>query len=150
MAGSSIYLRGHIIFSTKNREPYISSEIGHRLVKYTGGIIRENKGKLLEANALPDHVHLYVSLRSEPSIAALLRLIKTNSSKWIKQAYPSMSYFEWQKGYGFFSVSPSQDKATIRYINRQEDHHRKRSFKEEFLNFLKKHDIEYDERYIWD
>ena len=146
---SYVKLLNHIIFSTKNREPLITVEIEDRLIHYIGGIIRNNKGKLLAANTVPDHIHLYVSMKSTPSVATMLRLIKTNSSGWIHDTFHDMKNFAWQKGYGAFSVSPSNEERVIRYIENQKEHHKKITFKQEFITFLKRYKIEYDERYIW-
>ena len=150
MSRTYIYSRAHIIFSTKNRHAMINNNIDERLLSYIGAIVKDQKGKLLAASTMPDHIHLFVSLRSEPSIATLLRLIKTNSSKWVKETFEHCQHFAWQLGYGYFSVSPSQKEATISYIHNQKKHHAKKSFKEEFIIFLKKHAIDYDERYLWD
>jgi REP element-mobilizing transposase RayT len=140
----------HIIWRPTTREPLITPELEQRLFPYIGGIIRQNKGKLLVANAVPDHLHLYVSMKSEPSIADMLRVVKTNSSKWIHETFPDLKNLNWQKGYGAFSVSYSHEEQVIRYINDQKTHHRKETFKQEFIRFLKQYNIEYDERYIWD
>lgn len=150
MPSTYVQLLYHIVFSTKNHQPTIDPKIETRLIKYIGGIVRENRGKLLAANTVPDHIHLYLSMRTEPSIAAMLRLIKTNSSKWIHETFPNMKEFRWQRGYGAFSVSKSVEPRVIQYIKNQKEHHRKKTFQEEFIQFLEQYDIEYDERYIWE
>ena len=150
MAGTYVKLLYHIIFSTKKGVDIIRPEIEERLIQYMGGILRANKGKLFAANTVPNHIHLYISMRSEPSIADMLRLIKTNSSKWIHETFHDMQDFAWQRGYGAFSVSPSNEDRVIGYIKNQKQHHTKVDFREEFLKFLHRYNIEYDERYIWD
>lgn len=114
------------------------------------GIVKNIGGKALLINGMPDHVHLLVSLPATLSITDAVRLIKTNSSRWVHQTWQTRRSFAWQTGYGAFSVSLSNKDAVYKYIAKQEWHHRKKSFQEEFLDFLKKHGIEYDERYVWD
>ncbi len=150
MSGTYTKILYHVIFSTKKRVNMINSEIEERLIEYIGGIIRDKNGKLLAANTTSDYIHLYISKRTEPSIATILRLAKTNSSKWIHTTFPNLSQFAWQRGYGAFAVSFSKEEQVISYIKNQKEHHKKISFKEEFLYFLHKYKIEYDERYIWD
>jgi putative transposase len=96
-----------------------------------------------------DHVHILFAMRTEPSIAAMIAKIKANSSRWVHEEFPELSEFAWQTGYGVFSVSKSNTGDVERYITNQEAHHRHRSFQEELLGLLRKHGIEYDERYIW-
>lgn len=140
----------HCVFSTKERRPFITPEIQTRLFQYIGGIARENKMKLLAAGGVDDHVHLLVSFSSTISVAKGMQLIKGSSSKWIHEEFPKHSAFAWQEGYGAFSIGVSDVQRTIEYINHQPEHHGKMDFKTEFLAFLKKHGIEYDERYIFD
>jgi putative transposase len=138
----------HMIFSTKNREPLIEADMESRLHKYIGGIVRKHGGALETVGGMEDHVHLLMRITPDVSVADLARLIKTNSSKWIHETFPRKAAFGWQRGYGAFSVSRSQTDSVTAYITRQKEHHRKISFKEEFLDFLKKHGVEWDERYI--
>ncbi|MCI0487154.1 MAG: IS200/IS605 family transposase [Blastocatellia bacterium] len=140
----------HCVFSTKERRPLIDPELQQRLWPYMGGIARENKMKALSVGGTEDHVHLLVSLPSTLSIAKAMQLIKGGSSKWVHDTFPRHRAFAWQEGYGAFSIGISDVKRTIAYIENQAEHHRRIDFKEEFLMFLKKHGIEYDERYIWD
>ena len=139
----------HLIFSTKNREPMIIPEIEPELHRYLGGLTRDLKGKAYGINGTLDHVHMLVSLPPVISISDALRYLKANSSGWVHDKWPRIS-FAWQLGYGAFSVSKSSVPEVLRYIARQKEHHRKVTFKEEFLEFLIKYGIEYDERYIWD
>ena len=114
-----------------------------------GGIARENKMKALAVGGTADHVHILLALPSTISIAKAMQLIKGGSSKWISDTFPMLRNFTWQEGYGAFSISISGIDDTIAYIQNQEEHHRGRTFEEEFLSFLKRHGIAYDERYIW-
>jgi REP element-mobilizing transposase RayT len=139
----------HCVFSTKERRPFITSELRERLWPFLGGIARQNKMKAIEIGGVEDHVHILLSLPSTMAISKALQLIKGGSSKWIHETFPEHREFAWQDEYGAFSVSVSQLDKTIEYIKRQETHHRKMTFQEEFLALLKKHHIEYDERYLW-
>ena len=128
----------------------ITPELQPRLFQYIGGIARENKIKLLAAGGVSDHIHLLVSMPGTISISKALQLIKGGSSKWIHETFPEHRMFEWQEGYGAFSISVSDIERSVNYINNQVAHHGKTDFKTEFRAFLKKHGIEYDERYIFD
>jgi REP element-mobilizing transposase RayT len=139
-----------MIFSTKNREPLIESALAPRLREYIAGICRGKGNVLVAAGGMPDHVHLLVSLGKQSSVADVVRDIKSNSSAWIHQTCPNLRAFAWQTGYGAFSVSQSNLDQVKAYITGQHEHHRVRSFQEEFLAFLERHHIEHDERYIWD
>jgi REP element-mobilizing transposase RayT len=139
----------HCVFSTKERRPSITPELRERLWPFLGGIARQNKMKAIEIGGVEDHVHILLSLPSAMAISKALQLIKGGSSKWIHETFPEHRLFAWQDEYGAFSVSMSQLDKTIEYIRGQEAHHRKMTFQEEFLALLKKHRIEYDERYLW-
>jgi REP element-mobilizing transposase RayT len=150
MAHTFTNLLTHVIFSTKDRVPHIDAELKPDLFAYMGGIVREIDGKALGINGTADHVHLLIKLPPTIAISDAMRVLKTNSSRWVHEQWDSRSAFGWQTGYGAFSVSQSNVPAVLRYIANQEEHHRKVSFQEEFLAYLKKHGIEYDERYIWE
>lgn len=120
-----------------------------RLWPFMGGIAREHGMKALAVGGVEDHVHLILSLPTTVSIAKALQYIKGGSSKWIHDTFPEQRAFSWQTGYGAFSVGVSQVDATIAYIQSQIEHHRKMTYQDEFLLFLKKHGIAYDERYVW-
>ena len=139
----------HCVFSTKDRRPFITQGLRERLWPFLGGIARQNKMKAIEIGGVEDHIHLLLSLPSTMAVATALQLIKGGSSKWIHETFPEYRQFAWQEEYGAFSVSVSQLDKTIAYIKGQEAHHRKMTFQEEFLVLLKKHRIEYDERYLW-
>jgi putative transposase len=139
----------HCTFSTKDRFPFIKADLEARLWPYIGGIARENKMKALAIGGTNDHVHALLSLPATMSFAKAVQLIKGGSSKWIHDTFAKYKNFEWQEGYGAFSVSASQATRTIAYINNQKAHHRKRTFEEEFLALLDKHGVEHDRRYVF-
>ena len=149
MAHTATNVLIHFIFSTRQREPMITSEIEADLHSYLGGIVREIGGVALCINGTADHVHLLVRMPSIHSSAEVIRLIKTNSSRWIHERWPQLKNFAWQTGYGAFSVSESGAEAVREYIRQQQQHHVRRSFQEEFLVMLKKNHIAIDERYLW-
>ena len=150
MSHSFINSLHHCVFSTKERRPLITPELHLRLFQYVGGIARENKIKLLAAGGVDDHVHLLISMPSTISISKAMQLIKGGSSKWIHETFVEHRLFEWQEGYGAFSIGVGDIERTKNYISNQAEHHGKMDFKTEFLAFLKKHGIVYDERYIFD
>lgn len=138
----------HCVFSTKGRNATISPELQPRLWAYMGGIAREHGMKALAVGGTEDHVHILLSLSSSIDLAKAMREIKSASSRWMHETC-SAREFEWQEGYGAFSIGQAQVAATCAYIARQEEHHRKRDFQAEFLSILKRHRIEYDLRYVW-
>ena len=137
----------HLIFSTHGRRPLIKSDFRGDLFAYLGGIIREMDGTALIVNGTADHVHMLVRIRPAQSSAQIARVVKANSSRWVHEKWSPK--FAWQTGYGVFSVSESNVAAVTKYIAEQEEHHRRHSFREEFVAFLKKNNVAYDERYIW-
>jgi REP element-mobilizing transposase RayT len=150
MPQSFASLHCHIIFSTKQRQPWIDAEWQPRLFEYVGGILRGHKCSLVAAGGVPDHVHLLISLGRETAVAEAVRLIKSNSSVWVHENFPSRLDFAWQTGYGAFAVSYSQIEAVKHYLARQLEHHRTKTFQEEFIELLQRHEIEYDLRYLWE
>jgi len=148
MSYISSYL--HCVFSTKERRRLITPTLRDRLWPFLGGIARQNKMKAIEIGGMEDHVHMLLSLPSTLSIAKALQLIKGGSSKWVHETFPEHRMFGWQVKYGAFSVSVSQLDKIIQYIKNQKEHHRQMTFQEEFIALLKKHRVEYDERYLWD
>ena len=135
----------HLVFSTKNREPLITPMIERELFPYLAATVKNLGGHALEINGMPDHIHLLIRACSTISEADFMREIKSISSIWIKKHIPN---FAWQGGYGWFSVSKSQTENVAQYILDQKNHHRTSSFKEEFISFLHKNEIDYDERFI--
>ncbi|MGH9500471.1 MAG: IS200/IS605 family transposase [Terriglobales bacterium] len=150
MGHTSTNLLVHFIFGTKQRAPLITPEIESDLHAYIGGIIREIGGVALAINGIPDHVHILARVPAKHSVAELACLAKTNSSRWVHERWPERRDFAWQTGYGAFSVSESAAGAVKSYISNQRKHHQKASFQEEFLGFLRKNNIAFDERYLWD
>ena len=148
MAHTFANLLTHVIFSTKDPQPLISRDLKPELLAYMGGIVRELQGKCVAANSMPGHVHLLLWLPPAVAIAEAVRIAKTNSSRWIHRN-PGRRGFAWQTGYGAFSVSQSNAVSVLKYIREQEKHHRRVTFQEEFISFLKKNGVRYDERYIW-
>jgi REP element-mobilizing transposase RayT len=141
-------LLNHIVFSTKERRPTLTAELRGRLFPYMGGIIRQLDGAALLINGVADHVHVLASLPSTAAPSEFVGKLKANSSKWVHESFPEHRMFGWQLGYSAFSVSVSQKQGVWDYIAGQEEHHRRISFHEELISFLRKHEIEYDERYV--
>ena len=134
----------HCVFSTKHREPRLSIEVRTRLWPYLGGIARQNDTKALAVGGVADHVHVLLSLPATLSTAKAMQLLKGNSSKWLHESFPPLHDFAWQEGYGAFSIGVSGVEDTIRYIESQEEHHRARTFRDEFEGFLRKHGMPFD------
>jgi putative transposase len=149
MARTYTKLIYHIVFSTKERVPLITEEIRERLYPYLGGVIRREKGSLLEIGGVADHVHLLARFGAATAVSDMLQRIKGSSSHWLNEQQPG-TWFAWQNGYGAFTVSESQVAAVRKYIQGQEEHHRETSFKDELISLLRKHGIEFDERHILD
>ena len=150
MSHTYTQLYTHIVFSTKNRFPFIDKELRTRIFPYMGGIIRELDGKPILVNGVADHIHILAALPARMAVSDVLRTIKTNSSKWVHEQFPVRSKFAWQTGYGAFSVSCRDVESVRDYIANQEEHHRHVTFQEEVLQFLKEYEVKYDERYLWD
>jgi len=140
----------HLVFSTKDRTPFLSPDILPDLHAYLATVARHNDGGCYRAGGVADHVHLAVRLSRTCTIADLVSELKTSSSKWLKDKSPALSNFAWQRGYAAFSVGPRDLDALIAYVDGQEEHHRTKTFQEEYRNFLVKYGIEFDERYVWD
>ena len=133
----------HCVWSTKNREPILTSDLRERLWPYLDGIAKENKIKAFAIGGTTDHVHMLLSLPATLSVAKAIQLLKGNSSKWLHETFPKMRSFEWQQGYGAFSIGISAVDSTIAYIRGQTNHHRARSFREEFQIMLDRHGFDY-------
>jgi putative transposase len=147
MSHSLTSLHYHAIFSTKERRPLVTAELKPDLLAYVGGIVRNLGGKVVMANAMENHVHLLITLPSTLDIADCMRMVKANSSKWVNE---KRGRFGWQRGFAAFTVSTSNMPDVARYIRDQERHHRKITFQEELIAFLKKNPVAYDPKYIWE
>ena len=143
---AQIYL--HIVFSTKNRDPFISANIESELYAYIGGTIKNLNAFPIIISGMEEHIHILTTFPRTISVADFIKKIKTSSSHWIKGK--GIQYFAWQEGYGAFSVSTSKKQAVINYITNQKGHHNKQTFQEELVRFLDEYEIKYDERYLWD
>ncbi|WP_310378911.1 IS200/IS605 family transposase [Flavobacterium sp.] len=149
MANTYTEIHIQFVFAVKRRDGLIHSSFKNELYQYITGIIKNHNHKLLAINGMSDHIHIFIGMRPTQSISDLLQDIKGNSSKWINEKKFLKVKFEWQEGYGAFSYSKSQVNSVINYIKNQEQHHTAKSFREEYLEFLKLYEVEYDERYIF-
>jgi len=140
----------HLIFSTKNRQPLIQKEVEPELYAYLGGICNRLECQALKVGGYKDHIHILCQLSTKVPLTELIQKVKSHSSKWMKTKGEEYKNFYWQDGYGAFSVNPTQVDAVSQYISGQDEHHRRKTFQEEYRSFLKKYDVEYDERYVWD
>ena len=140
----------HLVFSTKNREAFLTDNIRDDLHAYIGGIVANQKGTLLKAGSVADHIHLLLFHPRTYSPSDMVQEVKTGSSKWLKTKAVRNANFHWQSGYGIFSISPAHRPALERYISSQAEHHLKVTFQDEFRRLLKKYGVQCDERYVWD
>lgn len=138
----------HLIFSTKNRENYIKPELLPSLHAYMATLLRDMESNALRVGGTTNHIHIACTLPRTVTQSELLKKLKIESSKWLKGQ--GLTLFSWQRGYGSFSVAQSQLSVLVKYIDNQEVHHKQRTFQEEYLDFLKRYDVPYDERYVWD
>lgn len=138
----------HIVFSTKKREPWIPEELRPDLHAYIGGILRNRKGQLLAAGGMPDHMHLLARLSADRSISDIVRDMKVGSSTWFHER--GHVRFQWQAGYGAFSLDSSDVSSVKFYIEHQAEHHANRAYCDEYVDLLVKHEIAYDQRYLWE
>ena len=149
MANTYTQIHLQFVFAVKHRDGLIDSSFKEELYQYISGIIKTNNHKLLCINGMPDHVHILIGMRPTQSISDLLQDIKGSSSKWINEKKFLKVKFEWQEGYGAFSYAKTEIDSVIKYIQNQEEHHRTKSFHEEYLQLLNDFDVEFDERYIF-
>ena len=149
MAQTLVSLMAHVIFSTKNREPFITPDIEPELFAYLGGILKNHESRLLDAGGTADHVHLLISQSKNIALSSLMKDVKKDSSSWIKTKGRQFRNFHWQDGYGAFSIGRSEISDLRKYIASQKEHHRKRTFQEELIAFFDEYGIAYDERYLW-
>jgi REP element-mobilizing transposase RayT len=148
MPGTFHNLKFHLVFSTAGRERWLAPEIRARVHDYLGGIVRGEGGVSLQIGGVEDHVHVLFGWKTDRAISDLVRNVKAHSSRWIHETWPELAKFHWQEGYSIFSVSESQMAKVRGYIERQEDHHRTKTFAEELEEFLRVNGVEYDPRYL--
>ena len=142
-------LNYHIVFSTKERRPFLAEDVLPRVCQYVGGIVRNLEGIALAVNGAPDHVHIAAVATPKIAVSELVGAVKSNSSGWIHRTFGDLQDFRWQEGYGAFTVSRSVRDSVVRYVVDQQRHHRKLTFQQELIALLEKHGVEYDPRYIW-
>ena len=149
---ANTYTQIHIqaVFAVKRRECLIKDPWRNDLYKYIGGIIRNQGHKVLAINGMPDHIHIFFGMKPVQALSELIKYVKGDSSEWVNQQRFIRTRFSWQEGFGAFSYSRSQISNVISYIDRQEEHHSRTSFREEYLHFLKTFDVEYDARYLFE
>jgi putative transposase len=148
MANTFTCVRIHVVFSTKNRQRWITPDIEENVWRFLGGVCRDHGAKAIMIGGVEDHVHLLIGLSPSVALSELMRRLKGESSKWISAEWPALVEFSWQDGYGAFSIGQSQVARTIHYIAGQRTHHAKASFEEEFRKFVRMHDLPVDERYL--
>lgn len=139
----------HIVFHTKYCQPLIKESVEKELYAYIGSIIKDNQSTPIKINGTADHIHILCIMSKNIALACLLEEIKRHSSRWIKTKGSEFKNFEWQGGYGGFSVSKSGVEDVKKYIENQKEHHKKMSFKEEYIKLLERYEVDYDERYLW-
>ena len=149
MANTYTQIHIHFVFAVKFRNGIIQSQWKDNLYKYITGIVQNKNHKLLAINGMSDHIHILIGIRPSQSISDLMKDVKQGSSLWINENKFTNRHFEWQEGYGAFSYSMSQINSVIEYIKNQEIHHKKRTFREEYIEFLEKFEIDYDEKFIF-
>ena len=149
MSKSYTNLLYHIVFSTRERRPIITDDRRPRLYEYVGGIIRNLGGIALAIGGIEDHLHALAKLRPDKALSEVLRDLKANSSGWMHDVFPELRDFSWQRGYGAFTVSASQVQIVSNYIVNQEQHHKRRSFQDEFEEMLRINQIDFDEKFLW-
>lgn len=150
MPQSLSFLLVHVVFSTKDRAPVLDASVRPALHAYLATVARNADCECYRVGGVADHVHLAIRLARTVTTAKLVEELKTSSSKWLKTQSPTLATFAWQRGYGAFSAGPSDLDVLRHYIDIQEEHHRTRTFQEEYRSFLKKYGVEYDEAYVWD
>ena len=140
----------HIVYSTKHRKNILLPKVQPKLFAYTGGICNNLECQPIKIGGYLNHIHILCMLSKKITLIQFMQEVKTSTSKWIKTQGENFSDFHWQDGYGAFSVSPNQVQHVSNYISKQEEHHKKIIFEEEYRAFLKEYNVEYDERYVWD
>jgi REP element-mobilizing transposase RayT len=150
MANTYTQLYVHIVFAVKGRSNLISADWKIQLYQYISGIITHKDQKLMIINGVANHIHMLIGFKPDCNLSDLVRDIKSNSSKWINEQKKIKGKFEWQHGFGAFTIGQSQVQTVINYIEHQEDHHRVKSFREEYIDLLKDYQIDYMAKYIFD
>lgn len=148
MAGSFSSLHVHYVFSTKERRPILTHDLRALLIPYVGGIAHNLRCEIIEAGGIDDHLHLLARLHQDVAVSEFIRTVKSNASKWLREEHHP-NWLGWQDGYGAFTVSRSHVDDLRRYVRTQSEHHARRSFQNEFLELLRRHNIDFDQRYIW-
>ena len=149
MSKSYTALLYHLVFSTRDRRPWLVDAIRPRVHEYLGGVVRGEGGIALCVGGTADHVHILARLRQDQAVSEVVRVVKANSSGWLHRSFPLQADFAWQGGYGAFTVGRTEVEAVRRYVEGQEEHHRMVAFQDEFVTLLKRYEVEYDERYLW-
>jgi len=150
MANTYTQIYIHIVFSVQGRQSLIKKEWKERLHKYITGIVKNEKQKLIVINSMPDHIHMLIGMKPDIALSGLIRDVKSNSSKFINEEHLTRGRFNWQEGFGAFSYSHSQLDTVIRYIQNQERHHERKTFRQEYLEILKKFAVDYDDKYVFE
>ena len=150
MGQSLVCLLVHMVFSTKQRIPLITGDLQPHLYAYMGTVLRSHDSRLLSAGGIADHIHLLASVGKQLAISDLVREVKAKSSGWVHREFPKMKKFWWQSGYAAFSVSSSGTETVKRYIESQREHHKRVTFQDELRTLLRLHNVEFDEKYLWD
>jgi putative transposase len=149
MANTYTQLYNHIVFATKYRRASIQAFWQEELHRYITGIVQNHDHKMLQINSMPDHIHMFIGMKPHQSLSNLVQIVKSDSSKWINAKKVGLHQFAWQEGFGAFSYSKSLLPKVILYIQHQQHHHRKKTFREEYVHMLNESGIDYDERYIF-
>jgi len=149
MAGTFSQICIQVVFAVQNRECLIQSSWEEELYKYISGIVRNKEQKMLAINGMPNHIHLFIGMKPSCCLSDLVREVKKSSNEFINEKKFSKFKFNWQEGYGAFSYSHSQIDSVVKYIMNQKEHHRKQTFREEYLDFLKKFEIEFKDEYLF-
>ena len=150
MANTYTQISIQVVFAVKHRNALIKPSFKEELQKYISGILKNQNQKLLAINSMPDHIHIFFGMLPETKLSNLMRDIKSDSSTFVNENRLCKYRFHWQEGYGAFSYSRSQRDAVIKYIMNQERHHKKKTFREEYLEFLKRYDIEFNDKYLFE
>lgn len=150
MGNTFAMLHCHVVFGTKRRERWLRADIEERVWSYLGGIARAQGVHPVEVGGIEDHLHVLIGLPTTMAVSKAVQLLKGGSSIWLRRTFREFDAFQWQDGYGAFAVSKSLVPAVAEYVRNQREHHRSRTFQEEYLELLRQHEVIFDERYLWD